>query len=69
MPDMLVNTIRSKTALAEGYRQHAAPESMDVYIADWEEAAAILAQRTAELMAMAEERRRVRDRGDWPPDK
>lgn len=57
MLDVLYETVRTTTELSPGYQQHAAYQSMDVYLDDWEKAAELLAVRIARLRALRDDRR------------
>lgn len=64
--DKLEAMVLRRTRLTDGYREHAALQSMDAYLHDWREAHIALGRRIAEL----EDLRRIRQQqimaGAWP---
>ena len=68
MPDRLFDTVRTKTYLdPKTYMEHAAYQSMNVVLDDWERTYVLLGRRIAKLRAARDERRRATESGAWPP--
>ncbi len=67
MPERLYNNVRARTTLEDGYRKHAAPESMGYYLQDWKAAHLRLGRQIEALQAMLDARESEKATGNWPP--
>lgn len=65
--DMLGAMVERRTTIGDGYRKHAAHQSMSVYLADWEQALARLTRQVEELRRLRDERIAEVEAGTWPP--
>ena len=66
MPEFLAAVVGRKTTLDDRYLTHAAYQSMDVYLEDWEQAHRRLGMAIALLRAERDARRDAAERGEWP---
>ncbi len=67
MPYELGSIVRQRTVIHEGYRAHAAHQSMAIILADWEGAFARLGRQIDDLRDLHAERLRATKAGEWPP--
>jgi hypothetical protein len=67
MPDLLRLTVRTRTTLGPGYQRNAAHQSMSAFLADWEEAHALLGMRIETLRILRDQRIVEVAAGEWPP--
>lgn len=64
--DTLDGVVNSRTRIGRGYREHAAIQSIDAYLNDWQAAYHRLGRRIQALECLRDERIEQIDRGEWP---
>ena len=66
MPELIAAVVGRKTTLEGRYLSHAAYQSMDVILEDWEQAHARLGRQIEILREVRGARRDAAERGEWP---
>lgn len=67
MPELLHNRALNATTIENRYVEHAAHQSMTVYLDDWERAYARLGNQIEALRGIRDARKKATEQGDWPP--
>lgn len=63
----IASLVTDATTIGRGYRKHAAVQSIDAHLSDWEAALGRLERQIARLRALRDERLAQIDAGTWPP--
>lgn len=64
--DSVLPSVKRHTVITDGFRRHAAPESIRAHLHEWQEANARLARQIRALEDLLAERETEIERGEWP---